>query len=171
MANKIYVELTPKSIDNAIKLLRQYNAWVQAKEKELRTRLAEIGVAVASVRFSGAKYDGNNDVTVTFSDIGDTATISAKGEAVAFIEFGSGAKLGYGHPDAAKHGFGPGTWSDGPEGKGHWNEMTKDGKYKGWWFGDDGKHTYGNPPAMAMHFATQEILANITRIATEVFKT
>ena len=166
MANTIYVELNPKSIDNAIKLLRQYNAWVQAKEKELRMRLAMLGATVASIKFSGVIYNGDGEVTVRVEDDGSTATIYAEGEEVAFIEFGTGAKLGYGHPDAAKHGFGPGTWSDDPSkgGKGHWDNE------KGWWYGD-GKHTFGNEPAMAMWSAIQEITSNLTRIATEVFKT
>ena len=165
MANTIYVELNPKSIDNAIKLLRQYNAWVQAKEKELRMRLAMLGATVASIKFSGVIYNGDGEVTVRVEDDGSTATIYAEGEEVAFIEFGSGAKLGYGHPDAAKHGFGPGTWSDDPSkgGKGHWDNEN------GWWYGDS-KHTFGNEPAMAMWSAMQEITSNLTRIATEVFK-
>lgn len=172
MAKTITMELNTESITRAIKEVRLYEQWVLAKEHELRTRLAEIGLRVASIKFSSAKYDGNNDVTVTISDDGDTATINASGEAVVFIEFGSGAKLGYGHPEAGKFGYGPGTWSGDPSkgGKGHWDEKTKDGRYKGWWF-DDGKHTYGNPPAMAMVTARDTILAELTRIATGVFRT
>lgn len=162
MANVIQIELSDESINNAIKELKRYGAWVQAKEKELRSRLAEFGVTIASVRFSGATYDGDNDVSVTYNDDGSTATITASGKAVAFIEFGSGL-IGYGHPNAGDFGFGPGTYSDGPDGKGHWD--NPDG-----WYYTHGKKSKGNPPAMAMVAARDAIAENITRIAQEVFR-
>jgi hypothetical protein len=86
--------------------------------------------------------------------------IYAEGESVAFIEFGSGDKYGHGHPQAGELGMGPGTY---PEGKGHWDDP------RGWWYGH-GKHTYGNPPAMAMYQAVQAMTEQITMIAREVFR-
>lgn len=173
MSKTIRIELSDSSIKNAVKELRQYSAWVQSKEAELRSRLAELGRSIAEIRFNSVIPSNGDSITVRVDDNGNTATIYAEGEQVAFIEFGTGAKLGYGHPKPYVDGqtFGPGTWSDGPEGKHHWNEMTKDGKYKGWWYGEDGKHTYGNQPAMAMYMAVNEITANVTRIAKEVFST
>ena len=169
MAKTINITLDNKSINQAIREVNRYKKWVAQKTKELRLKLANLGVSVASVRFSGAVYDGTNDVSVRVDDDGMMATIYAEGEAVCFIEFGSGAELGYGHPTASELGFGPGTWSDGPNGKHHWNEKTKKGAYKGWWYGTDGKHTYGNPPAQAMLAARNEIVENVMRIAREVF--
>lgn len=163
MAKTINIELNEQSIDNAIKELRRYSEWITQKEEELRSRLAMLGATVASIRFSRAIYNGDNDVTVDVEDNGHVAVIKASGEAVAFIEFGSGIKHGYGHPQAGEFGFGPGTWSDGDEGKGHWDNEH------GWWYGS-GQHSYGNPPAMAMYSAVQEITENVTRIAQEVFK-
>ena len=78
---------------------------------------------------------------------------------MAFIEFGSGAKYGYGHPQAGKLGVGPGTY---PDGKGNWDNP------KGWWYGNS-EHTFGNPPAMAMYGAVQAITEQVTMIAKEVF--
>ena len=164
MSKTIQVELDDKSIDKAIKELRQYSAWIQKKEDELRSRLAMLGATVASIKFSRAIYNGSNDVSVRVDDTGSVAVIYAEGESVAFIEFGSGIKYGYGHPQAGEFGFGPGTWSDGDEGKGHWDNEH------GWWFGS-GQHTYGNPPAMAMYSAVKEITENVTKIAKEVFST
>lgn len=132
------------------------------KEAELRTRLAAIGATVASIQFSRAIYNGSNDVTVRVDNTGSVAVIYAEGESVAFIEFGSGAKYGYGHPQAGEFGFGPGTYSDGPDGKGHWDNP------KGWYYAP-GQHSYGNPPAMAMYKAVQEITEQVTKIAKEVF--
>ena len=163
MSKTIQIELSDSSIKNAVKELRQYSAWVQSKEAELRSRLAMLGATVASIRFSRAIYNGSNDVSVRVDDTGSVAVIYAEGESVAFIEFGSGKKHGYGHPEASKFGFGPGTWSDGPEGKGHWDDPN------GWWYGHS-KHSFGNPPAMAMVAARDAIVEEVTRIATEVFK-
>ena len=162
MSKTIRVELSSKSIGDAIKELHRYSAWVQSKENELRSRLAMLGATVASIQFSRAIYNGSNDISVRVDDTGSVAVIYAESESVAFIEFGSGKKYGYGHPQAGEFGFGPGTWSDGDQGKGHWDDE------RGWWYGS-GQHSYGNPPAMAMYSAVKEITENVTRIAKEVF--
>lgn len=157
---KITIELTNKSIGKAVRELEKYQTWVTQKETELRQRLAMRGATVASIQFSRAIYTGSNDVTVRVDNTGSVAVIYAEGESVAFIEFGAGATYGYGHPQAGEFGVGPGTY---PDGKGHWDNP------KGWWFGS-GQHTYGNPPAMAMWSAVQEIAENVTEIAKEVFR-
>ena len=159
MVKKITIDLSAKSIDSAIKEVRKYKAWVLEKEKELRQRLAMLGASVASIKFSTAIYNGTNDVTVRVEDDGSMATIYAEGESVAFIEFGAGAKYGYGHPQAGEFGVGPGTY---PEGKGNWDNP------KGWYI-PGGEHSYGNPPAMAMYGAVQAITEQVTMIAKEVF--
>lgn len=152
-----------KSIEDAIKEVERYKRWVQEKEEILRLRLAQLGATVASIEFSRAIYNGTNDVSVRVDDNGSKATIFAEGSAVLFIEFGSGAKYGNGHPDAGKFGYGPGTYSDGPNGKGHWSDPN------GWYF-SHGQHSFGNPPAMAMVHARDAILEQLTAIAREVFK-
>lgn len=162
MPKTIKVELSTESINEAIKELRRYKRWVSEKERELRTRLAAIGATVASIQFARAIYNGTNDVTVRVDSTKSVAVIYAKGQSVVFIEFGSGAKYGYGHPQAGEFGYGPGTYSDGPEGKGHWDNE------KGWYYGS-GQHSFGNPPAMAMYKAAQEMTEQLTRIAKEVF--
>lgn len=163
MKHRIVVDpLDPKSIDKAIAELIRYKTWVANKEEELRERLANIGAEVARIEFASAIYDGKNDVSVTVSDDGWTATILASGKAVAFIEFGSGAMFGGGHPMNAEFGTGPGTWSDGPNGKGHWDDPN------GWYY-EHGKKSFGNPPAMAMVHARDRMVEQVTRIAREVF--
>ena len=155
--------LDPKSVGKAIRELERYKKWVQEKEDILRKRLAQLGATVASIEFSRAIYNGTNDVSVRVEDNGKKATIYAEGAAVLFIEFGSGAKYGNGHPDAAKFGYGPGTYSDGPSGKGKWDNPG------GWYFAH-GQHSFGNPPAMAMVHARDMIAEQLTAIAREVFK-
>ena len=167
MAKTIRVDgLSQKNITNAIRELRKYAEWVDRKETELITKLAERGLEVASVRFAAAQYDGTNDVHVHVEPTGDGAVIYAKGKAVAFIEFGSGAAMGYGHPDAGKHSLGPGTWSDDEElgGKHHWDDPD------GWYY-KHGEKSHGNPPAMAMWQAVQTMTEELTTIARGVFGT
>ena len=161
MAKVIVVDpLSKDSVANAINELKRYKAWVAEKEALLRSRLATVGATVASIQFSRAIYNGAKDVSVRVDDTGSVAVIYAEGSTVAFIEFGAGAKYGYGHPEAAKFGAGPGTY---PDGKGHWDDP------KGWWYGH-GQHSYGNPPAMAMYEARERMVEQVTQIAREVFR-
>ena len=159
MPKRIDISLTDASIKSGIKELQKYKRWIIDKEAELRSRLASLGATVASIEFARAIYNGSNDVSVRVDDTGSVAVIYAEGESVAFIEFGSGIKYGYGHPQAGEHGMGPGTYP----GKGHWDNE------KGWWYGH-GQHSYGNPPAMAMYDAVQKMTEELTRIAREVFR-
>lgn len=160
MSEKISIDpLSAVSIRDAINELHKYKQWIAEKEQELVARLALKGATVASIQFTRAIYNGTNDITVRIDNTGTVAVIYAEGNAVAFIEFGSGAKYGYGHPEAAKFGAGPGTY---PDGKGHWDDT------KGWWYGH-GQHSYGNPPAMAMYQAREQIVESITEIARQVF--
>ena len=167
MAKTIHINgISEATIEAAAKELRRYAEWVQQKEAELVTKLAERGMAVASIKFATAKYDGTNDVSVRVDSTGSVAVIYAEGSAVAFIEFGSGAKEGYGHPLAGMHGLGPGTWSTNEElgGKGHWDDPN------GWYY-KHGEKSHGNPPAMAMYDAVQAMTTEITTIARGVFGT
>lgn len=152
--------LSRSSIQDAIKELKKYKKWIAEKERELRIRLATRGATVASIQFARAIYSGTNDVSVRVDDTGTVAVIYAEGSAVAFIEFGSGAKYGNGHPMNSELGTGAGTY---PDGKGHWNDPN------GWWFGHS-EHTYGNPPAMAMLKARDQMVEELTQIARGVFK-
>ena len=156
----ITIRLSEESLKAAVKELYQYSAWVKKKEDELRSRLAMIGATAASLRFSRAIYNGTNDVSVRVDNNGSVAVIYAEGEAVAFIEFGSGIKYGYGHPLAGQFGVGPGTWSQ--DHAKQWDNP------KGWYYAPK-KHSYGNPPARAMENARNEVAESITWVAREVF--
>ena len=168
MAKTIRINgISATNIDDAAQKLREYAKWVSQKESELIAKLAERGRSVAEINFTFAQYDGDkDDISVTVDSQGSSATIYAKGKAVAFIEFGSGAAMGYGHPDAGKHGLGPGTWSTNEElgGKGHWDDPN------GWYY-EHGKKSHGNPPAQAMWQAVQTMTEELTTIAREVFGT
>ena len=144
------------SASRAKRRLDEYYADLIEKANTVCERLASMGAVRASLDFSRAIYNGTNDVEVTVEPIDNGYAIHARGNAVLFIEFGSGASYGYGHPEP--EGYGPGTYP----GKGHWDDPN------GWWYGNH-EHSYGNPPAQAMYNAKRDIQAEVQRIADEVF--
>lgn len=144
------------SVSRAQRRIDEYFADLIEKANTVCERLATIGAVRASLDFSRAIYNGTNDVAVTVEPIDNGYAIHARGNAVLFIEFGSGASYGYGHPEP--EGYGPGTYP----GKGHWDDPN------GWWYGTH-EHSYGNPPAAAMYHAKQDVLQEVQRIADEVF--
>lgn len=162
---KIVIDpLDPKSISNAIKEVKRYKQEFEAKEKEFIKRLAELGVSVASTGFAMADYDGVNDVQVTMTQSGGSAVVTAFGETVGFIEFGTGVK--YPEWDASGMEYTPpkhGTYGKGRGKNPH-----------GWYFkqsdGASARHTYGNPPAEAMRTARDVMVERVIQIAREVWK-
>ena len=144
------------SVSLAQRRLDEYFADLIEKANTVCERLASMGAVRASLDFARAIYNGTNDVAVTVEPIDNGYAIHARGDAVLFIEFGSGASYGYGHPEP--EGYGPGTYP----GKGHWDDPN------GWWYGNH-EHSYGNPPAQAMYNAKRDIQAEVQRIADEVF--
>lgn len=162
-----------KSIDDAIKQLQKIKEEIPQKEAELVRRVAELGLNVARVKFFTALYAGTNDVVCRVDQSGTTAYLIAEGEAVGFIEFGTGIR----HPEhpgfedytPPKHGtYGkgkganPGWWDyyGDPGNKGH-VISDKNGKTK--------VRTSGNDPAMAMYDAIVSMSEQIIQIAREVW--
>lgn len=155
------MRLDPKSVQNAIERVETYRKGLRVKAEEISRRLAEYGAMLAENAYDGTPYTGDRNVYVTVEDRPNGYAIVADGETVLFLEFGAGITMGYGHPQAAEFGMGPGTYPI-PPGKGHWNDP------KGWWT-PQGEHTYGNPPSMAMYNAAKELRKQAAKIAQEVF--
>ena len=158
----INITLTEKSINAAIKELDAYKGSINRKVQELCRRLAEMGAVNMSLGYARAIYNGDKDVSVSVEPIANGYTIVASGESVLFVEFGAGATYGYGHPQSARFGYGPGTY---PNGKGHWNSPY------GWYLPKDkgGGHTYGNPPAAVAYDTAKMLEQEVLRVAREVF--
>ena len=151
------------SIDSAIKELKAYRDSLDGKKDKLLEELANIGVREASVRFTTAMYDGVNDSSVTLEVINDGYAIVAEGQAVAFIEFGAGVyhNSGEPYPDPRPEGI----VKIGEYGKGH-------GKRQAWGFRDDSGElviTHGNPAAMPMWYASEEMRKAIVKLFKEEF--
>ena len=172
MSKVISMSLSSKSIDQALKELKTYRDSVERREKELLEELANIGLREASVRFTNAMYDGVNDSDVTLETVENGYRIVAKGKAVAFIEFGTGV---YYNPTGPYY---PLSKPDGIVGIGEYGEGK--GKRKTWYYkGDPGTNgeiqkngavkTHGNPAAMPMWYASEEMRNSILKIARRVF--
>lgn len=151
-----------KSIDKALKSLREYEKSLRAKENELVRRLMEIGVSVAETGFATADYDGTNDVLISWTQNGSRAAVIAYGETVGFIEFGTGVRypeysggVDYTPPPHGSYGKGRGK------------------NPKGWYYvpneGVAATHTYGNPPAEVFITVRDVMIERVTQIAREVF--
>ena len=166
---KIKVKLSPAGIEQAKKELLLYKAELNRRMERLVKELAKKGRKVAEDKFSEAKYDGENDVSVSIDVAGMRATIVASGKAVLFIEFGSGTSFpehpsglfahgeyGKGRGDAEKY---PSGWVyKGQPGTG--GQYVRDGVYR----------TQGNPPAMAMWSAVEELAAQVEETWQEVLR-
>lgn len=161
---RIVVPLSTAGIERLERELADYERWQREKGRVLAERLAALGVQVAKIRFNAVDYVGLRDAAVTAEQTPLGYAVKADGKSVLFLEFGTGLH-GYGHMEANALGFGPGTWSDSPVGKGHWDDP------RGWWLPKSagGWHTDGNPPAMAMYEARKAILRELPQIVKEVF--
>lgn len=167
----IEIGLGSKSIRSAIQELKSYRDSLDAKVDKLLEELAYIGVQEASFRFTTAIYDGVNDTNVTLEPIANGYCIKAEGHAVFFIEFGAGVyhNPGEPYPDPRPNGVvGIGEYGDGK------------GKRQAWYYkGEPGSNgevqpngavkTHGNPAAMPMWYASEEMQDAIKAKFVEVF--
>jgi hypothetical protein len=163
MSKVIRVSLSPKSIDRAIKELKAYRDSLESRKQRLLDELANIGVHEASVRFITAMYDGTNDTDVTLEPIENGYRIKAEGTAVFFIEFGAGV---YHNPSEPY----PKPRPEGIVGIGEYGKGM--GKRQAWGFHDESGElviTHGNPAAMPMWYASEEMRNSILKIARRVF--
>ena len=167
----ISVTLSEKGINDAIKQLEKYKKDFLDKAKRLSEGLANIGIREASIRFTTAMYDGVNDSMVTLDKTDTGYAIVAEGKAVAFIEFGSGVYHNTSEPY-------PNPRPEGIVGIGEYGSGK--GKRRAWYYkGEAGSNgeiqkngavkTRGNPAAMPMWYASEEMKRSILQVVREVF--
>ena len=160
----IDVDLSKDGVERAIQELKRYKQGFLDREKRLVEGLAEIGLKEASVRFTTAMYDGTNDVSVRLDETSNGYAIVAEGEVVAFIEFGAGVYHNGSEPYPNPRPTG--IVGIGEYGKGH-------GKRKAWGYFDESGElviTHGNPAAMPMWYASEEMKNSVLKVVKEVFR-
>jgi len=174
-----------KGIQNATALVDTLKNTLPYKVKQFLEILMQEGYSVADDLFHTAIYAGTNDVQVEFPYWeGDTLYLTASGDSVAFIEFGSGTFYGEQYPtDIAGDGGDPYS-TIGMERRGNYGQGK--GASDTWGFygeaGNEGIEvkkkngktvvlTHGNPPARAMYMAAMTVSdkSRILAIAKEVF--
>lgn len=181
------------SIDKAIKELKQIQKKLDEGCKTLVELLADIGVKKAQANFDVAIYAGDNaevKVTSKISKNGKTyiATVSANGENVGFIEFGTGINFEFPYSDMPDYETSipmHGTYGklQGANPYGWWYKGSPNGnmplgteqavrytKKYGEVIKKGTMHTYGNPANSSMHNAYMELQNEISRCVKEAFK-
>ena len=163
MSKIISASLSTKSLGKALKELKAFRDSIDAKKYQLLEELTKIGLREASIRFTTAMYDGVNDTDVRAELTHFGYRIVAEGKAVAFIEFGAGVYHNPGEPY-------PDPRPDGIVGIGEYGKGL--GKRQAWGYRDETGElfiTHGNPAAMPMWYASEEMRNNIEKIAKRVF--
>lgn len=161
---EIKVDLT--NIDKAISDLEGYKKTFSENVTQFVKEVTEVGTDKAQQSFRIAQYDGVNDVTVYKQVYKKAGVITARGEALLFIEFGTGLEAQNPRDipmDLYTYAYMPGSWSIGPEGKGHWDNPN------GWYY-SHGNRSFGNPANKCMYNAAKEMERMAPKIAREVFK-
>lgn len=170
----VQLKLSENSISNAIQTLTRYKQWLTECTQQFLEELAKEGVNISQARFLRAEYDGTNDVSVSIEQrTTNRVAIVAVGNAVLFIEFGTGVKYPDNHPEAASKGMIRGEYGHklGRLEKG-WRykgdpgthgEMITEGKHMG------EIHTYGNPANMCMYLTVRDLEEKFEEIARRVY--
>lgn len=170
---KINVALSKNGLAQAISQVKAYSKNVRFKCKVLNERIAVYGAFVARISYSQAMYAGDNDVEVSVVKTRNGYKIIAKGQAVLFIEFGTGT-INPEHPLGVEFGYMHGTY-----GKGQGNSAKHP---NGWIYqgvqGNAGEiisasrgvyRTRGNPASKSMYYAGKDMRAELLTIAREIF--
>ena len=164
------IEIDPFDKDSVASALRQLEAYKKSlkdKEQLLLKKLGSLGATKVRMVYAVFPDYDQTDIDVTFDVKDNVATISAKGEHVAFIEFGAGV-FHNGEDGTYPLPLPGGVAKIGEYGKGH-------GKRHAWGYYRNGNKddlviTHGNPPAQAFYEAELEIVRKVYDIAREVFK-
>lgn len=180
------ISLKVTGIEKALEKLDFFESDLEPRMQEVVNRLMADGYLVASAGFKNAAYPGFNDVEVlTPVWEGDLLVLRAEGNAVAFIEFGTGKKFENYPTDIPGESRDPysalGLSPRGQYGK-HQGSNPKGWVYAGS-IGNGGlafpmesrgmqvNWTMGNPPARAMYQAAVTVAdrQRAIEIAREVF--
>ena len=165
MKRTVNIDLSTSSISAAIAQLDAIEQEIERKTVMLNSRLAMLAKDVAQERFGDNMYRGEND-TLVYAEPTETGwKIIAEGRAVFFIEFGAGVYYNPSEPY-------PEPRPEGIVGIGEYGQGK--GKRQLWYFYDSNGEkiaTHGNPAAMPMFFAKEEIINRLNEIAQEVFGT
>lgn len=170
------MEIKVTGLDSLISNLKTYQKSLEEKQHRLLEELVKTGIDVASAKFQTAQYDGDFDVVVNRQPEweGDNKLfLTAIGNSVTFVEFGTGVHYAEQHPKSESLGAVRGTYGQGKGSQDSWGYYGTKGQ-KGVGREIETKNgtvtiTHGNPPARAMYDASKEMRNKAVIIAREVF--
>lgn len=170
MTNKtIKVNLSQKSIQDAIKQLRQYQNSLKSKNELFVRRLSELGIPVIDQNILLAQGDSkkNHNTYIKINSFGNfsRATLVCEGADLLFIEFGAGIHYNTPagsspHPKGQELGYTIGSYGQGKGKNDSWTYVSETGEWV---------RSYGTEATMPLYKASVEIIQNIRKIAKEVF--
>lgn len=170
MANKtIKINLSQKSIQGAIKQLRQYQNSLKSKNELFVRRLSELGIPVIDRNISLAQGDSdkNHNTYIKINSFGNfsRATLVCEGVDLLFIEFGAGIHYNTPagsspHPKGQELGYTIGSYGKGKGKNDSWTYESETGEWV---------RSYGTEATMPLYKTSVEIMQNIRKIAKEVF--
>lgn len=153
----ITVSLNKRSVEKAIKDLERYKRSLNRKIDTVLFRVAKEIESKAQAIYGGA-------VKVHAEKDGSGYTVYAEGQAVGFLEFGTGAFADSQHPytDEVTFPVFPGSYSD----------TVGAGTYLRWVtaHGTDENYPYNREPLRALYKAVNEVRPIVKVIVEEVFK-
>lgn len=177
---KVNIDLRdPSTLDNVIEELDKFCEVIDKLTLAVVKRLVDEGVSIARVKYASAIYAGTNDVSVEGRMIDDhTGVISANGNSVLFIEFGTGITKADNPMERAEV-----SGNVMPHG---WYGSGRGANPKGWFYkgkmpdnapsgteparNRDGIiHTYGNDANSCLYFAREELEREFKRIVQEEY--
>lgn len=147
----------PQSISEAAAFVRRYSNKITSRLKTALKIICQKGAEIAAKEYGAA-------VEVSYTFVGDDLCIvSANGDDVCFLEFGTGFVTDSEHPYAGKVPFGvyPGSWSM-TEGAGTFDAWVNSGK-------DPASYPYNTTPRRAMLHAYEKIYDIAEKTIKEVF--
>ena len=158
-------------IDKALGKIKALKKSIEQMDNVIK-KVAEKGYNVARDGFSTAIYDGNNDVVVNLEKISNGYRINAIGDAVLFIEFGTGISYPSTHPEALAMGMTRGGYGKGRGNNPEWYYYGSQGTNGEYVKTDEAKGdlfiTRGNPANMPMYKAYETMLNDIVQSIKEV---
>lgn len=136
---------------------------IPAKMNTVAERLAEVIASTASMHYASGLTDENDNVSVSVEPYGDGYIVSANGEDVYFLEFGTGVAAGNGYDESVitpPVSTEPASWSS--------TKGTGEFARYGSWHHNGIKYTM-TVPRMGMYFGVREAEMQFSRIVNEVF--
>lgn len=169
---EINIELSEKSIDEAIKKIREYEQSLALKNERFVNQLCEEGIPEIENSFSNIYTDDPNLDTTHINDIringfqnltvGELETTASE---ITFIEFGTGVSYngqagGSPHPKGKEMGMTIGGYGQGHGKRSSWTYESPNGEFV---------RTKGIKAAMPMYNASTAMRRKIISVARNVF--